>query len=266
MNPGAFAEAQRQQQLLRTLTAPVLQPLPAGLCESPERALRGVQAYRANAHASVARALASAFPTVQAMLGEKAFDSLAATFWHADPPTCGDLGEWGGALPEWLAAQPELAEWPYLADCARVDLAVHRCERAPDAAFDADSFARLGDTEPSRLRLQLLPGSRVIQSRWPVATIASIHQAHRSQDEADFAKVRALIEAEQGEAVLVVRDGWRATVWPVDAAEVAWLRHLEAGDSLDTSLAGAGDAFDFAAWLARAISSRWLKAVAVIAD
>ena len=52
-------------------------------------------------------------------------------------------GSGATALPEWLAGHEALAAWPYLADCARLDLALHRCERAADAVFDAASLARL---------------------------------------------------------------------------------------------------------------------------
>ncbi len=243
------AEARRQQALLAALVAPR-----ADAAASP-----GLQAYRANAHASAGRALGTACPTVRALLGSEDFAQLARAFWHAHPPLRGDLGEWGAALPEWLEGHAALAEWPYLADCARLDLALHHCERAADAAFDAPSLALLSHTEPARLQMRLMPGVQLLASRWP---LASIHAAHAAGDEQSFAAARERVERGQGEAVVVAREGWRGVVHLLDAPGFAFMQALARGDDLARSLDAAGDGFDFAAWLADALRRRWLQEVA----
>ena len=255
MNAGAGepAEARRQRELLAALAAPR-----ADAATSP-----GLQAYRGNAHASAERALGTACPTVRALLGGESFAQLAREFWHAHPPLRGDLGEWGAALPEWIAAHSGLAEWPYLADCARLDLALHRCERAADAAFDAASLALLSSAEPAQLRLHLMPGVQVLASRWP---LASIHAAHAGSDEALFAAARELVQRGQGEPVVVAREGWRGVVHRIDAPGLAFMQALLDGADLARSLDAAGDGFDFAAWLASALRCQWLKELRVGGD
>jgi hypothetical protein len=250
------AEALRQQQLLAALSR---QGEPPALCEAGARAERGLAAYRANAGALAERALAAACPTVQAMLGEEDFAALARAFWRAHPPRYGDLGEWGGDLPAWIAAQPDLNEWPWLAESARLDLALHAGERATDAAPDLASLALLGEADPAELDLRLMPGTAVWVSRFP---IAAIHAAHRSGGLDAFASVRAALAAGQGEAVCVARDGWRAVVHTVSPPEAAFMQALLAGPSLAAALQAAGAAFDFGSWLPRAISSSWVKGVA----
>lgn len=257
-------EAQRQRELLAALAGGAA---PIGvLRETGERASRALEAYRANAESIAERTLASAFATVQAMVGDEDFRHLAREFWRAHPPERGDLGEWGDAFPAWLAAHSGLAAWPWLADSARLDLALHRSERAADAVLDADSLGLLESTDPTQLRLLLMPGSAVLRSPWP---IASIHRAHQRQGDAAeqaFADVREAIAAGLGEQVLVARRGWRAVVHPLDALGAAWAHDLLAGANLADALTRAGDDFDFAAWLAIALRESWLKGVAASND
>lgn len=253
-------EALRQQQLLAALARRADGP---ALRESGARAQRGLAAYRANAGALAERALAAAVPTVLAMLGEEAFAGFARAHALAHPPLRGDLGEWGGELPGWIEAQPGLAEWPWLADAARLDLALHACERAADATLDAASLARLGDADPAVITIELLPGTRVLESTFPIATI---HAAHRSGAADGFAPVRAALAAGRGEAVCVSRAGWRAVVHTLAPGEAGFMQALLAGGSLAQALQCAGEAFDFGAWLQRAISLSWLKGVALRHD
>lgn len=252
-------DAERQQALLAALAGGAA---PLGvLRESGERAARGLAAYRANAEAIAERALASAFATVQAMVGDDDFRHLAREFWQAHPPERGDLGEWGDAFAAWLAAHRGLTAWPWLADSARLDLALHRNQRAADAALDAASLGLLESTDPSQLRLLLVPGTVVLCSVWPIAAIHHAHQLAGDAAERAFADVRAAIAAQRGEQVLVVRKGWRAVVHPLDALTASWTRDLLDGVDLAAALTRAGEGFDFTAWLTTALREAWLTAV-----
>lgn len=272
------AEAERQRALLAALWSTgatgVAVRLPCR--EGPVSVARGLGAYRANAAANAARALEAAYPTVQALIGADDFRRLAREHWLQAAAACGDLAEWGGALGDWLEAHPALADWPYLGDCARLDWAVHRCERAADAALDAGSIARLGDTEPQHLHLELRPGVSVLRSRWPVVML---HEAHHQADPTlALAAVRDALANGVGECALVSRSeagtGWRAQVHRVDAATVAWTERLRAGDALTEALSALGDgthatggtAFDLAGWLASALREGWLKGIRVAVD
>jgi hypothetical protein len=252
-------ERLRQQGLLAVLDRGDATALP--LRETGERAARGVEAYRANAEAIAERTLAAAFTTVHALVGAADFASLARAFRRVEPPRRGDLGEWGAAFPAWLQAHPALARWPYVVDCARLDWALQRCERAADADIDAASFALLGSAEPARLRLQLMPGSALLRSAWPIAGIHRAHQLDGDAAEQGFAQVREAIAAARGDDVMVVREGWRAAVHRLDGATTRWIGCLLDGMSLGAALERAGGEFDFAAWLQAAIRASWLQGV-----
>ena len=253
-------ELLRQQELLAVLEHGD-DAIALPLRETGERAARGLDAYRANAEALAERALAAAFATVQALVGAADFAQLARAFRRIEPPRCGDLGEWGDAFPAWLAAHPALSAWPWLADCARLDLALQRCERAADAPLDAASFAQLETIAPARLRIELLPGSALLRSAWPIATIHRAHQLAGAGAELAFAAVREAIAEQRGECVLVARRGWRALAHPSTPADADWTRDLLDGVDLATALRHAGESFDFSAWLETALRESWLQGV-----
>lgn len=255
---SADREALRQQMLLRALLGDARPAVVAGWLRDGARFERGFQAYRANAGALAERALAAAFPTVQQLVGEDSFAKLARVFWRRQPPTDGDIANWGAALPAFIADDEALADEPYLADVARLEWAVHRAERAADAG-PPQGLELLADADPAGLTLRLAPGTALVISPHPVATL---WQAHRSAAEDRFAPVRQAFAAGQGEAVLVAREGWRATVAAVSAAEAAFLDELLAGRPLARALTAAGEGFDFEAWLIAALRRGLLSGVA----
>jgi Putative DNA-binding domain len=258
-------EGHRQRALLAALAgaSPVAD---LGLRETGARAARGLEAYRANAEASADRALAAVFPTVRSLVGAEDFAHLAREFWHAHPPLRGDLGEWGDPFAPWLERHAAMRDWPYLGDCARLDHALHGAERATDAEFDAASLTLLESTDPARLRIEFMPGTALLCSRWPIARIHAAHQLDGPDADRAFERLRVAIAGPEGEQVLVARSGWRAAAYPLDAASADWAERLLAGACLADAIEQAGAGFDFAAWLAAALRHAWLKGVAVSRD
>jgi len=251
-------ELDRQQALLRSLWARDEGASLAGaVSEQGARLLRGWQAYQANGGASAERALAARYPTVQAMLGEESFAALARAFWQADPPQRGDLAEFGEALPGFIAASDQLADVPYVADSARLDALVARCERSADVGYDTASLALLAQHDPAELTLALVPAVGLLSSDWPAA---SLWLAHRPGDEAarHLDAAREALATGRGEHALVWRDGWRAQVQPVGEADARWTQALLEDRSLSEALDRAGEAFAFEPWLLQAVQHGWL--------
>jgi len=259
-------EAQRQRDLIAAFEGAGSMPFGLRTRESGARGACGLEAYRANAEAIADRALGAAFATVRTMVGADDFKHLAREFWRGQPPLRGDLGEWGSEFPGWLAEHAAMAAWPYLADCARLDLALHLNERAADAVLDAASLSLLETHDPGRLRLQLMPGVGLICSAWPIATIHHAHQIAADEAAQAFEVVREALAAPSAECVLVARHGWRAVVHRLDGPEAAWTQSLLDGANLGAALGQAGEGFDFAGWLGRALVGSWLKGVRACID
>jgi hypothetical protein len=253
-------EALRQQMLLRAIWRDAAPGTLKGWARPAARADvdRGLQAYQANAGALAARALASAFPTIAELVGEESFGALARDFWHHHGPERGDIGEWGAALPAFIAASPQLASEPYLADSARLDWQVHGASRAADAAESAPDLDVLARADPVRIQLRLAPGAACIDSRWPVV---SIWQAHQARAEDRFATVRAAFQAQHGEHAFVWRAGFHVQVERIDDATLAFMRALLDQRSLADALDLSGSGFAFDQWLVRALPARWIAAI-----
>lgn len=263
--PKPRSEAQRQQALWRVLSH-AEGGLDPALWQAPQAGwLRGLQVYQANAGAAAERALAAAFPTVAALIGTASMAALARAYWHARPPSRGDLGELGEGLPAFIADSPSLAGEPYLADVARLDWRLHQAERAADAPQGLPGLQHLGDTDPAMLRLLLAPGAALLASRWPVVAVWQAHQPTAGPGVDRFAAARAALAAGKGDTAFVWREGWRPRVAAVSATEATFIAAVLAGQPLNRALDAAPD-LDFAAWLGEAVQQGRLVAIEVTAD
>jgi hypothetical protein len=263
-------EAQRQQMLVAALWRD--EALPEGWLCTPARATaaQALATYRGNAGATAERALGVAFPTVAALVGSESFATLARHFWHAHPPLCGDLGEWGAELPDFVARSGQLADVPYLSASARLDWAVHRATRAADAPADetagqpadvtthsASLLHALAHTDPDQLRLPLAAGAALVSSEHPIATVWLAHHGGLP-----FGAAHAALEAQRAEHAFVWRDAhYRVHVQALADADAAFMAALLQSLVLSAALDQAGPAFAFDRWLVEALSSQWLAAV-----
>ena len=254
---GGGREAARQQALLAALRGELPVAALRPWLHAASAVERGLQAYRAAAGALAERALAAAFPTVQQLIGAAAFGAVARALWHRHPPVDGDIARWGGGLPAFIEGSADLAAEPYLADVARLDWAVHGAASAADAG-SAAGLQHLAECDPGHLLLRLAPGSALIVSPYPVATI---WQAHRSSQPHRFDAVREALAAGQREHVRISRPGWVPQVQAIGADEARFIAELLQGRSLARALDAAGGGFAFDRWLVEALRTRQLAEV-----
>lgn len=262
---NAAAEADRQRGLLQALRASTLGALPAGALALPGRHgsaddQAGLRAYRANAQAMAERALAAAYPVLARWLGDEAMAALARDLWRHHPPVRGDLALFGAELAAWLPRVPEWADMPYLADLARLEWAVHRAHTAADPADTPPDLQLLAGQGAEALRVRFVPGSTLVDSRWPVLTLWRAHQGG-AEVEPDLRPLHAALDAGLGEAAWVWRRGHRIELAALSAGEAAFHEHLLAGATLGPALAAAHGrvpTFGFEPWLLRALREGWL--------
>lgn len=276
MNARDTATLAQQQQLL--LDALFARPgdgrhaadarLTALLDTRHAQSARGLVAYRSNGHAMAERALRAAYPVIAAMLGNPSFELLARDLWHTHPPRGGDLAQWGDALPGFLQANDQLSDVPYLGDVARAEWALHRAGSAADAEPDLPSFARLASENPQGLTLSLSPGTTVIGSRFPVASLVTAHLF----GDPSLAEAAQRLRDGIGEHALVWRQGLRPRIAAIDPSAAALVQALQAGADLPGALdaACAADteppAFDFSAWLTATVTDGLVIGVQRLTD
>ena len=252
--------AAQQTALLQALFAgpgaAVTPPLMAELADANHpQTVRGLAAYRRNGHAAAERALRAAYPVIAALIGDENFDPLARELWHHHPPLRGDLAQWGDALPAFLQQHAQLADTPYLGDVARAEWALHRAGSAADATPDLPSFARLAQEDPRGLGLTLAPGTAVIASRHPVASLVTAHL----YGVPDLNEAARRLRAGCAEQTVVWRQGLRPRLGPIGPHAATLLTALLNGADLPTALDAAcetpaPETFDFGAWLTQAVT------------
>lgn len=254
--PSALAE-QQASMLAALLGRGSLDALQANLrVDSSAQARwvqRGIEVYRANAAACAERSLAGTFPVLAQMIGLESFEPLARHLWQQQPPQRGDLAQWGAALPDFLAAAPQLVAEPFLADVARVEWALHEAATAEDAVLDAPSFALLA-IEDAPHTLAISKGCVLLRSAYPVATLVNAHLS--SEPTLEVAALH--LASGTAEVALVWRHGFKPRVRTVDAGEAALIDGLLRRQPLDDALQAACDAdaeFDFNAWLGQVVQS-----------
>lgn len=252
--------AAQQTALLQALFASpgtaVTPPRMAELADANHpQTVRGLAAYRRNGHAAAERALRAAYPVIAALIGDENFDPLAREMWHHHPPLRGDLALWGDALPAFLEQHDQLADTPYLGDVARTEWALHRAGSAADATPDLTSFARLAQEDPQGLGLTLAPGTAVIASRHPVASLVTAHLYAAP----DLNEAARRLHAGCAEQAVVWRQGLRPRLCPIGPHAATLLTALLNGADLPTALDAAcetpaPDTFDFGAWLTQSVT------------
>lgn len=210
-----------QQALLDAILGRGVAPPLRGLVGIEGGAARGLQAYRANAKALAARALASVFPRLLAELGEVNFAAMAWVFWRAFPPKSGDLADWGDELAGFLAAQPEM-DASVVAQ-TQLEWALHEAERAADATFNAESLALLDGGDPQCLRLMLRPGTALVGS------LLVWRRGWRAMSAELDARTARFMQAQLSGASLAasLEEGFDFSNWLQDALRQGWLVGVE---------------------------------------
>lgn len=206
--------------------------------------------YRHHVFHSLASSLAETFPTVKALVGEAFFRQMARAYVAAKLPAQPVLAEYGGDLPDFVAAYRSARDLPYLADVARLDWALNRAfhaERPP-----ALSVADLQTLETERLPglwLGLQPGAALIASDFPLDRIWALSQPGAADETID--------PQAAGVHLLVMRRRDDASFVPISAGEAAFLTALAGGGTLEEAATHgliAGPEFDLAASFARLLT------------
>lgn len=243
--------AHQQQALLDALFAwPAQDAMKIVATHAMDTRARGLKAYQTNGHALAERALTAAYPVVAQLLGDESFGDLARALWHAHPPVCGDVAQWGEPLAAFLLASLQLQEEPYLHDVARAEWALHRCAAASDRSADLTTLALLTTHDPAALGLVLAPGCAVVQSRWPVASLVNAHL----EQAPSFDEVGRQLRAAVAQDAVVWRAGLRPRLREAPPAEADFLQtllqHTPLGPALD-----ACPTLDFGQWLPMAVQT-----------
>lgn len=161
-----------QEQFAAAILNPELS-VPEGLLQpdgSP--ATRRFNVYRNNVIVSLVEAITEGFPVVRKLVGDEFFRFMVRQFVAANPPGSPLLFLYGQSFPKFVAGFSAADSVSYLADVARLEWARRESYHAADAlARDASCLGEFGADEFPLLAFDLIPSTRIVESRFPVQSI-----------------------------------------------------------------------------------------------
>jgi hypothetical protein len=138
---------------------------------------RRLQVYRNSVFAGLTEALRAIYPVINRLVGAEFFDHAARHFIERYPSSNGNLHDFGGKFPVFLATFPGADDLIYLPDVARLEWAYHQVFHAEDhAPLDLAALAAVAPADYGRLRWQLHPACRLLESDFPILRIWQVNQ------------------------------------------------------------------------------------------
>ncbi|SLN57390.1 hypothetical protein TRL7639_03114 [Falsiruegeria litorea R37] len=148
------------------------QPVPTGLLDANDGpAGARFNVYRNNVAVSLTEAMHQAFPVITKLLGTQNMDGLAGIFLRQHPPTSPLMMHYGESFPDFLNGMQQLSHLGYLADVARLELALRRSYHAADSAPIAPEQMAIDPEALMASTLEFAPAMEVVRSDWPIASI-----------------------------------------------------------------------------------------------
>jgi hypothetical protein len=215
----------------------------AQLSGAPETGEKRLAIHRHHIASSLARVLATTFPTVQTLVGADFFRQAAQAFVTGELPTQPVLAEYGAGFPEFVETYAPAAGLPYLADMARLDWALNVAFHSPRRP--CLSAADLSVVPPELLAtspMLLAPGTALVRSRYPIDLIWAASQPGASDEKQDIGRGPA--------CVLVLRRPDDAGFLGLSLGEATFVAGLKEGQTVEKA-AGAAFAADSAFNLSR---------------
>ena len=238
-----------QRAFARALLDPQEAPVGDDPAGRPDRLRFAV--YRNNVAVSLIEALEAGYPAVRRLVGEVFFRACAGRYAAQEPPRSPVMLLYGDRFADFLARFAPLAEYPYLADVARIERAwleaYHAAEAEPLAPTALAHVAahRVGD-----LCFTLHPSVRIVRSTYPAVTLWRVNMSKDAPP---------AIHLDSGaQDALVARPGAEVQVRAVPPGAACFLDVLFHGGTLAEAAAEATSAsasFDLTAHIAALLES-----------
>jgi hypothetical protein len=151
---------------------------------------------------------------------------------------------YGDSFPAYIDAFPPLADYPWMADLARVECAITQSYHAEDSTpLGPEAFAMIAPDDLAQLCFTLHPALHLVASRNPVATLWQMNSGQAEP---------APLDTLPAETALIHRPHYTVSVKAISPAGSTFLNALQSGQTLGeaTEKASAVDpAFDITAHL-----------------
>lgn len=191
-------------------------------------AIRRLQVYRNNMRINLTEALSAVYPVTRRLVGEEFFAAAAWSYIQAHPSRTGNIQDYGGALPRFLAGYGPASSLPYLSDVAALEW--RRLEAAlapPHRPLDVGTLAKVPEERQPGLHFRLQPAARILCSPHPVLSIWEYCQSAAPEGDLDIDR--------PGECVLLARPGLDVHMRHLEPGEYFFLHHLGRGETFEAA-------------------------------
>jgi hypothetical protein len=206
--------------------------------------------YRNNVTVSLVRAMEANFPVVRRLLGEHYFAGLAREFVQLHPPQSPLMFYYGVAFSDYLKAQADLKEYPYLGDVAKLEQQMRLSYHEADApCLFPQALTDIAEDALETATFTAHPAMAIVQSDFAVHAIYRANQGDNAEAVEDVAKA---------EAVLVTRPQHDVELHALTASQCVFFSSLAAqknfGEAADAAFAS-DDNFDLTGTLSLLLMS-----------
>lgn len=213
-----------QQRFGHALRDPEAPPPPARA--SGLSTARRLQVYRHNTESALLAALETVYPVTRRLVGEEFFTAAGLEYIRLNPSHSGNIQDYGGALPLFLAEFDPAGSLPYLSDVAALEW--RRLQTAlapPHVPMDLVALAAVPAELQPELHFHHQPAARALCSRFPILTLWEFCQAEDPQGELKLDG--------PGECVLFARPGLDVTMRRLTPGEYRFLKCLCRGETFE---------------------------------
>lgn len=179
--------------------------------------------YFNNVYDNLRDALRDVYPVVERLVGERFFSHAATQYIRQYPSTSGDVQQFGGSFPSFLAGFGPASSLIYLPDTARLEWAMHEVFHAADhTPLAVDRLASVAEADCATLCFVINPACRLLASSFPVLRIWEVNQPSAASDQH--------VDANSGgDFLLIRRRRFAVEVQPLEQAAFTMLQSLSTG-------------------------------------
>lgn len=194
--------------------------------------------YHNQVHINWLEALEANYPGIVALLGHSCFRSLAARYARDHGSVSGDLRVYGEQFPALLAMAPEVRNFPYLSDVARLELLLRKVSEACDqSTVGPASMASIPLSSWPGIRLGLVASLKTLLSDYPVSHLL----ASARGDSQALEIAREQLRDGTGAALAVYRQDNQAVADLLDPGLWVWLESVRLGKTLESARVAANE-------------------------
>lgn len=187
---------------------------------------RRLQVYCHNMRSNLTEALSAVYPVTRRLVGEEFFTAVAWDYIQAHPSRTGNIQDYGGAFPRFLAGYGPASSLPYLSDVAALEWRhLESALAPPHRPLDVNALAQVPEERQTGLHFRLQPAARILCSPHPVLSIWEYCQSAAPESDLDIDR--------PGECVLIARPGLDVCMRRLTPGEYSFLHHLGRGETLE---------------------------------